>query len=181
MSVAARRYAKAIFAVAREEQSLEPTAADLERLGAATAEPGIAAALGNPLLSASARKAVAETLAAELQLRPTTARFLALLAERRRLDQIGSICDHYRRLLDEALGQVRARITASLPLSPAQTRRLVDSFERLTGKRVLVSLRVDPEILGGVIVEVEGKVYDGSLRTQLARLAGAIAGDRSYL
>jgi F-type H+-transporting ATPase subunit delta len=181
MSLVARRYAKGIFAVAREEQSLEPTGADLERLAATAADPRIGAALANPLLSAPARKAVARTLSEQLQLRATTGRFLGLLADQRRLDQIASICEHYRRLLDEALGQVRVRITAALPLDPAHTQRLVEAFERLTAKRVLPSVQVDSDILGGVIVAVEGKVYDGSLRTQLARLAGAIAGDRSYL
>jgi F-type H+-transporting ATPase subunit delta len=181
VSVVARRYAKAIFALAREEQSLEATAADLEGLATVARTPDIAAALANPLLSPPTRNALARTLAERLELRPTTRNFLLLLADQRRLDQIVAVCDYYRELLDRALGQVRAQITAAAPVSPAQAQQLVQSFERLTGKRVLPTIAVEPEILGGLIVAVEGKVYDGSLRTQLERLAGAIAGNRSYL
>jgi F-type H+-transporting ATPase subunit delta len=181
MSLVARRYAKAIFALAREEQSLEATAADLERLAAATRDPYIGATLANPLLSPATRRGVARTLAEQLQLQRTTRNFLCLLADKRRLDHLQSICDHYRNLIDDALKQVRAEITTATPLTPAQSRQIVESFERLTAKRVLPTVLIDPGILGGLVVAIEGKVYDGSLRSQLSGLAGAIAGTRSSL
>jgi F-type H+-transporting ATPase subunit delta len=73
-------------------------------------------------------------------------------------------------LLDAQLNQVRATITTAVALSPAQKDEIVATFAQLTGKRVLATLAVDADLLGGVIVEVEGKVYDGSLRTQLDKL-----------
>jgi F-type H+-transporting ATPase subunit delta len=181
MSVAARRYAKGIFALAQETQAVDAIAAELERLAALARDPVISNTLGNPLLSAPARKAVARTLGEQLQLSRTTRNFLGLLADHKRLDQLVGIFDHYRKLHDTALGQVRAQITSAVPLSPAQETDLVTTFAQLSGKRVLATPHVDPEILGGVVVEIEGKVYDGSLRTQLGRLAGSIAGSRSGL
>ena len=177
----ARRYAKAIIAVAREESSLEETAAELQEVAVLAAEPEIAAALANPLLSASARRALARTISEQLALRPMVRNLVCLLADHRRLDQVVAIADQYRRLLDQILGQVRATITSAAPLAPSQQQTLVDTFTRLTGKKVLAEARVDSQLLGGVLVNIEGKIYDGSLRTQLHGLAERIAGGRSYL
>jgi F-type H+-transporting ATPase subunit delta len=180
MSVA-RRYAKALFSLANEEHILEPIAVELERLDALVRDPVLGDTLANPLLSHSTRAAITRTLADQLQLTPTMRHFLGLLAEHQRLDQLAAICDHYRRMLDAQLAQVRAAITSAVPLSAAQENDIVSTFAGLTGKRVLPTVDVDAALLGGVIVEVGGKVYDGSLRTQLQRLAAAIAGDRAGL
>lgn len=180
MSVA-RRYAKAIFSLARDEQTLEPIAAELERLAELGRDATLAATITNPLLSAGARSAIARTLADQLQVSTTTRNFLGLLANQQRLDQLPAIFDHYRRLLDTQLAQVRAHISSAVPLSPAQQNEIVATFAGLTGKRVLATVDVDPALLGGVIVEVAGKVYDGSLRTQLGHLAASIAGSRAGL
>lgn len=179
--VAARRYAKAIFSLAREEQALEETSAELEQLAAVARDPDVASALANPLLSLPNRKALADTLATQFRLRLTTRNFVCLLADHGRLDQLVGIHEVYQRLVDQTLGRVRARFTSATPLNSVQLEQLVSTFERITEKKVLAQASVDSELLGGVVVEVAGKVYDGSLRTQLGRLAGAIAGSRSYL
>lgn len=177
----ARRYAKAIFSLAQDESTLEPTGDEIERLAAVAADPELAAALANPLLSSTTRRAIARSLAERLDLRPTTRNFVALLADHQRLDQLVGIADQYRRLVDRALGRVRVQITSATALTAEQQERVVAAFARKTGRSVLPTVSVEPALLGGVIVEVEGKVYDGSVRTQLTRLAGNIAGSRSHL
>lgn len=177
----ARRYAKALFALAREEGSLEQTGVELQQLATVAQDPQFRAVVDNPLLTQEARRAVARTLASTLALRPSTRNFVHVLADHQRLDQLVGIADQYRRLLDQVLRRVRARIVSAMPLSAAQEEKLVTRFERLTGKTVLPTQQVEPDLLGGVIVEIEGKVYDGSLQTQLQQLATAIAGGRSHL
>lgn len=177
----ARRYAKAMVAIAHEEQSLEATEADLQHLAALAAHPDLAPLLANPLLSAENRKRLASTLADHLGLRPVTRNFFFLLADHQRLAELAAIADHYRRLVDQALGRLRARITSAVELDADQERNLIAVLERKTGRTVLADRRVDPELLAGVVVAIEGTVYDGSLRTQLQRLAATIAGHRSYL
>lgn len=177
----ARRYAKAIFSLAQEEGTLEATGGHLDQLAAIMSEPELAAMLANPLLSAGARKSVARTLAEQLALPTTTRNFIALLADHQRLDHMVGIADQYRRLVDLALGRVRVHIRSALALTADQEQRVIATFAQMTGKTVVPTVQVDPDLLGGLIVEVEGKVYDGSLRTQLARLAGSIAGSRTYL
>ena len=180
MSVA-RRYAKALFSLAQDDGTADAIAGEIQRLAAIVSDPVLGSTMANPLLSGAARKAIAGTLSDQLQLSATTRNFLGLLAAHQRLDQISAIADHYRRLLDTQLGQVRAHIFSAVALTPAQQEEIVATFASMTGKRVLATVDVDAELLGGVIVEVEGKVYDGSLRTQLGRLSASIAGSHAGL
>jgi len=79
------------------------------------------------------------------------------------------------------LARVRATLTSAAPLSPEQLDAIVTALGRQTGRTVLVEQQADPQLLGGLVVDVEGKVYDGSLRTQLEALATSIAGGRALL
>lgn len=177
----ARRYAKAIFSIAQEENEIERIGNELQQLAAIAGEPDVSRALANPLLPAAARSAIARTLADQLHLRPSTRNFVCLLADQRRLDQLAGIADHYQKLLDRAANRVRARVISAVPLDEAQIRATVAAFEKSTRRTVVAQTVVDPALLGGVLVEVEGKVYDGSVRTQLERLAATIAGGRGHL
>lgn len=175
----ARRYARAILALANEQGTLEQTAAELQLLRAVAADESIAQALANPLLSATARRDLARTIADTLKLSPTGRNFVSLLADHRRLDQLAGIAQEFERLLDERLGRVRATVSSAVPLSDGQRQAVIAAFERTLGRTVLAETRVDPTLLGGVVVDVEGTVYDGSVRTQLRALATRIAGGRS--
>ena len=177
----ARRYAKAIIAVAQEQNALEQIGDELRLLRALAADAQIAQGLANPLLSADARRGLARAIAEQLKLRPVMRNFLCLLADHRRLDQLVGIADQYQRILDQMLGRARATITSSAPLDPAQLESVTTALARQTGRTVLAEERVDPKLLGGLVVDIEGKVYDGSLRTQLEALAASIAGGRSLL
>jgi F-type H+-transporting ATPase subunit delta len=177
----ARRYAKAIVAVAQEENRLEQTGAELQLLRALAADPAIAAALANPLLSATARRGLARSIADNLKLGASMRNFLALLADHRRLDRLGAIAEQYEKIVDQLLGRVRATITSAVPLAPNELQAVVSAFEQRSGRTVLAEQRVDPHLLGGVVVDVEGTIYDGSVRTQLEKLATHIAGGRSIL
>jgi F-type H+-transporting ATPase subunit delta len=175
----ARRYAKALFGVAEQQNSLEQTANELQLLRALTADAQIAGALANPLLSATARRNLARTIADNLKLSGTTRNFLSLLADHRRLDQLGGIAAQFERILDARLNRVRATITSATELSDAQRQAVIVAFEQKLGRSVLAEARVDPQLLGGVVVDVQGTIYDGSVRTQLHTLAHRIAGGRS--
>lgn len=175
----ARRYARAILALADEQGALEQTANELRLLGAVASDAQISAALANPLLSATARRGLARSIADSLSLSPTTRNFVSLLADKRRLDQLAGIAQEFDRILDGRLGRVRATVTSAVALTEAQRQAVVGAFERKLGRTVIAEAQVDPQLLGGVVVDVEGTVYDGSVRTQLRTLATRIAGGRS--
>jgi F-type H+-transporting ATPase subunit delta len=181
VSSIARRYARAILDVAREQDTLEQTGAELQLLSAMAADPEIGAGLANPLLTATARRGLARAIADSLTLTPSMRNFLSLLADQRRLGHLGAIATQYQKLVDASLGRVRATITAAAPLSADELQAIVAAFERKTGRTVLAETIVDRQLLGGVVVDIEGTIYDGSLRTQLQALATHIAGGRSLL
>jgi F-type H+-transporting ATPase subunit delta len=171
MSAVGRRYAKALFALSREAAALEQTADQLNGMAAIASDPTVEPVLRNPLLSSDRRLAVAETLIRGLGASDLLSRFVRLLADHQRLSELPSIADHFQQLLDDELGRVRITVGSASPLEPQQHDSIVSAFSKLTGKRVMPHTLVDPNLLGGVAVEVQGKVYDGSVRTQLERLA----------
>jgi len=179
MSALARRYAKALFALAKEARVLESTAAELDRVATLAEEPTVGSVLRSPLLSPQQRHALAETVARELQVSDLQKRFVFLLADHQRLGELSAIRDEFQHLLDDDLGRVRVVIRSAVALTPRQQTDLIATFSRLTDKQVISTVAVDPDLLGGVLVEVEGKVYDGSVRTQLSRLAKELTGTAS--
>lgn len=179
MSTVSRRYAKALFALAKDAAAVSPTAEELTRLAALAAEPTVSTVLGSPLLSPAHRLEFARTLAREITASPLLTRFICLLADHQRLAELPAIHRYFQQLLDLELGRLRVTIRSSSLLSAQQQTELVATFVSITGKQVLPTLVVDPDLLGGVVVEAAGKVYDGSVRTQLTRLAKELTGTAS--
>ena len=174
-----RRYAKALFALAKDSNTLQPTADQLLRLAAIAADATLGPVLRSPLLSLTRRHELADMLARELTLADMLARFLRLLADHQRLGELPAIADRYQQLLDTEVGRVRLTVRSAAPLDAKQEADIVSTFATLTGKQVVSRVVVDGDLLGGVVVEVEGKVYDGSVRTQLARLSQELSGAAS--
>ena len=175
----ARRYAKAVFALAKDAGVLQPTADQLARLAAVASDPTVGPVLRSPLLSAARRHDLALTLSRELTLSELLTHFVQLLADHQRLRELPAIADRYQHLLDAELGRVRVTIRSASPLEAKQEADIVAVFARLTGKQVISRTVVDTDLLGGVVVEVYGKVYDGSVRTQLDRVAKELSGAAS--
>ncbi len=181
MSSVARRYAKAILAVAEGENELEKCGEELAALAALTAGPEVSQAIANPMVAEGKRRELAVALAGEIGARPTMRNFMSVLADNQRLDQLGNIAVQYRKLLDQKLGRVRAIVKSASALGDADLQRIVETFEKKTGKQVLAEAIVDESLLGGVVVDIEGQVFDGSLRNQLKSLADDIAGSQTYI
>lgn len=176
MSTVARRYAKALFGLAHDAGVLEPTMEQLNHMAAIANDPAVAPVLRNPLLSADCRAAVAALMAREVAASDLLTRFARLLADHQRLAELPAIAAEVQRMLDDALGRVRITIRSAQPLAPQQHDAIVATFEHLTGKRIVPQTVTQPDLLGGVLVEAQGKVYDGSVRTQLNRLAKQLGG-----
>jgi F-type H+-transporting ATPase subunit delta len=172
----AKRYARALFALGGEAGGFEIVGRALGVLAAAFRTPEGRALASDPTIDSKKRRQVAYAIAGRLGLPKMVASFAGVLAEKNRLRSLDAIEREYQRLADRALGQVRARITSAKPVSSESGRTIDEVFARKTGKRVVSEVEVDSALLGGVTVEVEGRVYDGSLRTRLERLRRALAG-----
>ena len=172
----ARRYAKAIFGIAAETGGTQAAGQELGRLAEAFRIPALAAFGQDATVDRKTRRAVAARVAEKLELSPIMASFVALLAENNRLSALGAIQNEYERLEDRRLGQLRARVRSATELSQRIRKQLVDVFERQSGKKIIAEASVDAELLGGAIVELGGRVYDGSLRSRLERLRHSLSG-----
>jgi F-type H+-transporting ATPase subunit delta len=175
----ARRYSRALADGARAEGRLEAVLEELERVGAWLDDPELAAALSSPVLRADARKALLAQITASLELSELVRSFLGVLAENKRLGLFPGVVRAYRRIVDDALGRVRGLVRAPSEPSQESLAEIRASLEQAFGKSVLLTVEVEPALLGGLTVEIEGRVYDGSVLTQLQHLAEELARERS--
>jgi len=167
----ARRYAKALFALAVEANAVEKWAEGARALHAAIASsPELREALASPVVTREERLGLASRLAQALQFDAGPASLLALLAERNRLGHLARVAEHFGQLADEKLGNIRARVTSAVPLTEAEAQAVARRLAPAAAGKVIVERAVDPAILGGVVAAVGSLVYDGSLRSQLEDL-----------
>jgi F-type H+-transporting ATPase subunit delta len=170
-TAAANRYARALFSLAQDEDSVETTReelADMARLLASS--PDLHRRLFQPLHPVDERRRVLVSVCERGGGSQTIQNFFAYLVDQRRLIAFAAIREEFERLADNAAGRVRAEVLSASPLRDEQRARLAETLNRRTGKQVDLSVRVDPSLLGGAIATVDGLVFDGSLRTQLSQL-----------
>ena len=174
---AASRYARALFDVAVKEQvDLSSVGQHLEAFAALlTAHPTLGKALLNPAVPTPRKRAAVDELVKGSGLPSVLGKLLVLLAERDRLVLLPDLVDAYRdRLLDHRK-VVRAEVTTAAPLSADRAKTIETSLAQVTGKSVTLATRVDPGMIGGLVMRVAGTVYDGSVVRQLARLKSKLA------
>jgi F-type H+-transporting ATPase subunit delta len=176
VSAVGRRYAKALFELGQEGGDFEALGRELAGLASTFDQSLLRRFAEDTTLDRTTRRNVAARLAERLGVSHVLANFLGVLAEHNRLRDLHAIAAEYQRREDRALNRVRARVLSARPLSDESRRRINEIFEHKTGKRVIAAADVDPELLGGALVELQGRVFDGSLRTRLERLKRSLAG-----
>lgn len=173
----ARRYARALLELAREAQTLDATGQELAAVAAIFEEPRLRAVALNPAVNAGARRRVVAGVVGALGVSPWVANLVKLLAERDRLSILTQVAQAYEALVDAEVGRTRVRISSAMPLGAAEKTELTELVKRLAGAgEVVITTAVEAELLGGVVLDIHGTVWDGSLRTQLARIGKEMAG-----
>lgn len=170
-----RRYTRALFQLASEAGEEEKIGQEIEQFFSAYSSSDLQKVLTNPAFPVPTRKQILRQMMESQQLSPLTVKFLSLLLERDRLVELAGIVSCYRRLLNEAKGRVEARVVSANVLDGALVAQLRERLRGLAGKEVLLQQETNPSLLGGLWVELEGKVYDGSIRTQLEKMKQRIA------
>lgn len=173
----ARRYARALLGAATKAQSLELVEADLHSIGSAfSAMPGLSDALSSPQLQPARKK---EIVAQAVQgADPLTLSFIDLLIDKGREAELPDVCRVFQSLVDEVRGLVRATATCAMAVTPDQHASLLAGLEKRTGKRVELTIQVDPNVLGGVVVRLDDVLIDGSVRGALERIHEHMLGER---
>lgn len=167
MSLVAKRYGKALFEVAQKHGLLQEIGADLQLILDSLSSSDITKWLSHPATSTERKKAILENSFSEVQ--PLTKNFLYLLVDERRENELTEIASEYKKLAFEATGMAEALVTTAYPMTSSEKAELVTTFAEIIGKKLVINERVDSDILGGVIVQVGDRLYDGSLKTKLLR------------
>lgn len=171
----ARRYTRALFQLAREAGQEEKIGREIEQFYAAFGGSELQEVLTSPAFPMDSRKRILIQVANSLQLSVLSIHFLSLLLERDRLGHLSGIVNCYRRLLNESKGRVEAKVVSAAGLEATLVERLRGQLKGISGKEVVLQQETDPSLLGGLLVELEGKVYDGSVRTQLEKMKQRVA------
>lgn len=170
-SAIAKRYAKALVDLGASEGAVDRFHAALSGVEAVfRANPELVAVLANPAYGLDAKREILKDIIVKLDVPATVANFLLLLQERNRLPVLGQIMLAYGALADEMSGVVRAKVTSAASLGDAQVDGIRAALAKMTGKQVHVTVAVDQSLIGGVVTQVGDKVFDGSVKTQLARI-----------
>ncbi|MBW2400365.1 MAG: F0F1 ATP synthase subunit delta, partial [Deltaproteobacteria bacterium] len=170
-SAAARRYARALFLLAKDDGRIAEVKGELAQFSAVIEQnENLRQALFQPIHPAAERRAVLVGVCERMDVQPTVRNLFSFLVDQRRLVDFEGIREEYERLADEAAGRTKASVISAAPLSDGDRERLERALSARTGGIVELDIDVDPSLIGGVIAKVGALVFDGSLRTQLNQL-----------
>lgn len=165
----ARRWARAMFELGKETSTLPRLNTDVDAFASAYAgSPELVAVLDNPLVAHDAREAIIGEVAERMGLSETARGTLRLLARKRRLAALPAIARQLVRLTDDDQNLVRAEVSSAGPLSEDYLGKLRAELEKATGKKVVVTHKLDKSLIGGVVTRLGDRVIDGSVKTRLA-------------
>lgn len=171
------RYATALFDLAREAKSIDAVEASLVNIRQALAEsPEFADLAASPLVNRTAASKAVAAAADVMGVDPTTKKFLGALAQNRRLSSLTAIIRDFRALAARHRGEVTAEVASAHPLTDDQVKELKQALRTRVGRDVTLDLRVDPSLLGGLIVKIGSQMIDSSIKTRLNTLAHAMKG-----
>lgn len=167
----ARRYAKALLLIGQQDGQTERYRKELQAVaGLVAGDSRLDQAINNPLYESSARKRVLQSLIAKLKFSKAMESFLILLFEKGRFGFLGHINDFYQKLADELKGVARATVTSASALPADAVERIRAALSKRTGKDIILEVKQDPRLIGGVITQIGDLVLDGSIGTQLLNM-----------
>lgn len=172
----AKRYARALLGLSNDRGQLELWGAELERLAQVIDVPEIEAPLASPEVSISAKIDALVIITEKLELSFPVRSFTAVVARHGRIPELPAVAEAYGMMLDQLMGRARATLVFAVPPSDADIRRITSELEQIAHQKIIPTIKIDSALLGGVIVELEGKTYDGSLSSQLMEAQQRLAG-----
>lgn len=173
----ARRYARALLDVANQKGEAEALRGELGQMVAVIgAHPDLKALLANPAVSTERKRKLVAAVAERAHASDLLTRLLAIMSERDRLELLPMVATAYVKMWNAHRGVVAAEAVSATPLDETQTRAVAKALAAATGREVDLQGRVDPRLLGGMLVKMEGRTYDGSVRARLIALRRTLAG-----
>ena len=173
----AGRYATALFGFARDENQIDAVGRSLDTLEAAMAESAdFRTLVSSPLIGRAEAGKTVRALTPTLGVDPITGKFLGVLADNGRLGELKAVIKAVRLLAAAHRGETTAEVTSAFPLNDDQVAKLKANLKSRLGRDVSIDAKVDPEILGGIVIRHGSQMIDASIRTKLNTLANAMKG-----
>lgn len=176
-SVAARRYAKALFDLAKSTGAdvLDKSGEDIANFAALAKESvALSRFFEDPVFSAEEKRKVITALSDRLEMSAMVRDFCYLLADKHRLVLVGKIAEEYQALADTEKGILRGELVSATPLDDTMQLTVQDELEKKAGKALVLDFKVDATLLGGMVLKMGDNVMDASLKTQLQILKDTI-------
>jgi F-type H+-transporting ATPase subunit delta len=175
VSGAAGRYATALFELALEQRSIDAVKTDLERFAALIdGNEDLARLVRSPVFTAEEQTKALTAVLANASIGGLAANFLRLVAANRRLFAIGAIMKAFRLLVAQHKGEATAEVTVAEKLGGQHLNALKDALKKVTGKDVDLDVKIDPSIIGGLVVKLGSRMIDTSLKTKLNAIKHAM-------
>lgn len=173
----AGRYASALFELADEKQSHDAVANDLRQLRQLIDESAdFGRFIKSPLYDRDEQVAALDAILKKGGAGDLARRFVLTVTKNRRLYALVGMIDAYLAILAKRRGEVTAKVSVARPLDAAQTQLLEETLRRAIGSKVKIETRIDPSLIGGLVVQVGSRMVDASLRTKLNRLQHVMKG-----
>ncbi len=167
----ARRYAKALLIIGKEDDKAESYKEELDRFSdLITREKELEQAITNPLYDVGGRKKVLQAVIEKTGVSKVLASFLLLLFDKGRFGFLSDINEFYKKLADELKGVVRASLVSATELSSETVEKIRTTLSKKTGKDIILEVEQDPSLIGGIVSRIGDLVLDGSIKTQLLNM-----------
>ncbi|HEY1469282.1 MAG TPA: ATP synthase F1 subunit delta [Candidatus Acidoferrum sp.] len=178
MKSAALQYATALAEIALEQGATQPVLNQLADFAAAYAESAdLRTFLSDPAVSHQAKHAVIEKLVARFGASKIIRNFLFVVVDNRRTQQLPKIIETFQQLIRQRQGVAEAQVQSAMELNDTQKTQLLQTLERVTGKKIQATYSLDPALLGGAVVRIGDTIYDGSLKNQLNQMRARLAAE----
>ncbi|MGD0795186.1 MAG: ATP synthase F1 subunit delta [Dehalococcoidales bacterium] len=169
----ARRYAQAVFEIARETRALERWRADLQKLADAMGNVDFLAAMESPKIKFDDKSRLLARLG---DINPLALNLARLLIAKNGIGMMNEVSAEYQRLVDAYHGIQKAKVVTAVPIDDKDKEKLAEDLGAMVGSKIVIESEVDPGILGGIIARIGGKLLDGSTRSKLVALKRELAG-----
>ncbi len=178
MKSASLRYASALAEIALEQGATESVLHQLADFGSAYAESAeLRNFLSNPAVAREAKHGVIEKLVARIGASKIIRNFLFVVVDNQRTQQLPHMIETFQEVIRQRQGVAEAEVDSAMELNAAQKTQLLQSLERLTGKKIQAKYSLDPALLGGAVVRIGDTIYDGSLKKRLNQMRTRLAAE----
>lgn len=177
LQTVARRYATALADIAISKNEEQQVHSEIQTWASMIeANPQLKEIFSNPTIPYDSKRKILKELIERSRVSETTAAFLQVLLMNQRLAQLKDIVERFAQILDERAGVVAAHVTTARAVPEAQQNALRDALSQVTGRSVRMSFATDESIIGGLVARIGSTIFDGSVETQLQRLATEMSG-----